>query len=52
MVTMVSMVSKVTIYPLKFGFREKYSKVHAHISFTENIRKILDEGNSGCAVFL
>ena len=42
----------VTIYLLKFGFREKYSKVHAHISFTENIRKILDEGHSGCVVFL
>ena len=27
------------IYPLQFGFRQKYSTVHAHINFTENIRK-------------
>ena len=40
------------IYPLQFGFRQKYSTVHALISLTENIRKNLDEGNIGCGIFL
>ena len=31
------------IYSLQFGFRQKYSTVHALISLTENIRKNLDE---------
>ena len=40
------------IYPLQFGFRQKYSAVHALISLTENIRKSLDEGNIGCDIFV
>ena len=39
------------IYPLLFGFRQKYSTVHALISLTENIRKSLDEENIGCGIF-
>ena len=33
------------IYPLQFGFRQKYSTVHVFTSLTENIRKNIDEGN-------
>ena len=40
------------IYFLQFGFRQKYSIVHALISLTENIRKNLDEGNIGCSIFV
>ena len=40
------------IYPLQFGFSQKYSTVHALISLTENIRKNLDEGNIGCGIFV
>ena len=40
------------IYPLQFGFRQKYSTVHALISLTENIRKNLDQGNIRCAIFV
>ena len=40
------------IYSLLFGFRQKYSTVHALISLTENIRKNLDEGNIGCGIFV
>ena len=39
------------IYSLQFGFRQKYSTVHALISLTENIRKNL-EGNIGCGIFV
>ena len=39
------------IYPLEFGFRQKYSTIHALISLTENIRKNLGEGNIGCGIF-
>ena len=38
--------------PYNFGFRQKYSTVHALISLTENIRKNLDEGNIGCGIFV
>ena len=37
---------------LQFGFRQKYSIVHALINLTENIRKNLDEGNIGCGIFV
>ena len=37
---------------LQFGFRQKYSTVHALISLTENIRKNLDEGSIGCGIFV
>ena len=40
------------IYSLQFGFRQKYSTVHALISLTENIRKSLDEGKIGCGIFV
>ena len=39
------------IYSSQFGFRQKYSTVHALISLTENIRKKL-EGNIGCGIFV
>ena len=40
------------IYSLQFGCRQKYSTVHVLISLTESIRKNLDEGNIGCAIFV
>ena len=40
------------IYSLQFGFRQKYSTVHALISLSENIRKNLDEGNFDCSIFV
>ena len=40
------------IYSLQFGFKQKYSTVHALISLAENIRKNLDEGNIGCGTFV
>ena len=39
------------IYNLQFGFRQQYSTSHALINNTENIRKALDDGNTGCGVF-
>ena len=40
------------IYLLQFGFRQKYSTVHALISLTENIRKNLDKGNISYGIFV
>ena len=40
------------IYSLQFGFRQKYSTIHALISLTESIGKNLDEGNIGCGIFV
>ena len=40
------------LYSLQFGFRQKYSIVHALISLTENIRKNIVEGNIGCDIFV
>ena len=40
------------MYSLQFGFRQKYSTVHALTGLTENIRKNLDEGNIGCGIFV
>ena len=40
------------IYPLQFGFRQKYSTVHALISLTKNIRKNLSKGNIGFGIFV
>ena len=40
------------IYSLQFGFRQKYWTDHALISFTENIRKKLDESIFGCGIFV
>ena len=39
------------IRPLQFGFRQQYSTFHALISLTEDIRKNLDKGNIGGAIF-
>ena len=41
-----------SIYPLQFGFRQKYFTTHALISLTEDIRKNLDEGYIGCGIFV
>ena len=40
------------IYNLQFGFRQRYSTSHALINITENIRKVLDDENIGCGVFV
>ena len=40
------------IFSCQFGFRPKYSTVHALISLTENTRKNVDEGNIGCGIFV
>ena len=40
------------IYSLQFGFRQKYSMIHALISLTENIRENLDETNLSCGIFV
>ena len=37
---------------LQFGFRQKHPTVSVFINLTENIRKILDDGNFGCGIFL
>ena len=37
---------------MQFGFRQKYSTVHALISLTESIRKNLNEGNISCGIFV
>ena len=41
-----------SIYPLQFGFRQKFSTTHALISVTEDIRKNIGEGNIGCGIFV
>ena len=40
------------IYYLQFGFIQHFSTSHALINITENIRKVLDDRNIGCGVFL
>ena len=37
---------------LQFGFRQQYSTSRALINITENIRKALDDGNTGCGLFV
>ena len=44
--------NKNIIYDLQFGFRQQYYTSHALINITENIRKALDDGNTGCGVFV
>ena len=39
-------------YDLQFGFREQHFTSLALINMTENIRKVLDDGNIGCGVFV
>ena len=41
------------MYLLQFGFREKYSTVHApSISFTESIKKNIEDGHPCCGIFV
>ena len=40
------------IYPLQFGFRQKYSTVHTFISLAESIRKKVGDRNIGCGIFV
>ena len=44
--------SNITINNLQSGFRQQYSKSHALINITENIRKALDVINIGRGVFV
>ena len=44
--------NKNIIYDLRFGFRQQYSTSHVLINITENIRKVLDDRNIGCGVFV
>ena len=44
--------NKNIIYDLSFGFRQQYSTSHSLINITDNIRKVLDNGNIGCGVFV
>ena len=37
---------------MQFEFRQQYSTSHALINITENIRKALDGGNTGCGDFV
>ena len=46
----LSLITKISIYDLQFGFRQQYSTSHALINITENIRKALDDGNANCGV--
>ena len=43
---------KNIIYKLQFGFRQQYSTSHALINKTENIGIGLDDGNTGCGIFV
>ena len=40
------------MYDLQFGFRKYSSAAHALTNLTENIRQALDEGYSGCGIFV
>ena len=40
------------IYDLQFGLRQNFSTAHALINLTENIRKALDQGYTGCGIFV
>ena len=43
---------KDLIYSKQFGFRSKHSTNHAIISITEYIRKLLDDGQYVCGIFV
>ena len=45
-------LNKNVIFNLQFLFRQEYSRSHALINITENIRKALDDGNISCGVFV
>ena len=40
------------LHPLQFGFREKYSTLHALIGMTETIKETIDKSMFGCGVFI
>ena len=40
------------IYSKLFGFRSNHSCYHAILSLTEHIRKLLDDGQLVCGVFV
>ena len=40
------------IYPLQFGFRQKYSTSYALIYLTETIKESLDRGIYGYSIFI
>ena len=46
------LVKNKLIYSKQFGFRAGYSTNHAIVSITEHIRKLLDEGEYVCGVFV
>ena len=44
--------SRQLINPLQFGFRKMHSTNHALVSITEHVKKIVDNGNFACGLFL
>ena len=40
------------IYPLQFGFQQKHLTTNPLINLTDSIRQTLDEGSSGCDIFV
>ena len=40
------------IYLKQFGFRRNFSTIHALISITERIKKLMDSGNYVCGIFI
>ena len=40
------------IYPLYFGFRQKYFTSFALIHLTETVKEVLDQGKCGCGIFV
>ena len=42
----------ITIYPLQFGFRQKYSTTFALIHLTETIKEALDQGKYSSGIFV
>ena len=40
------------LYPLKFGFSEEHSTIHALLSLTESIKLSIDNGKFCCGIFL
>ena len=40
------------IYPLQFGFQQKYSTSFALIHLTETIKEVLDQGKYACGIFV
>ena len=46
------LVKNELIYSKQFGFRAGYSTNHAIISITEHIRRLLDDGEFVCGIFV